>query len=104
MKSALLIAALVLSAAPAVAAPNSEGRFVRSFMRDSQPHRVYFREACGGGFKDAIVTLQGKTTVVQLLNDGRSAVEHLYFTRKVVAKRALRQARRGLGQVDCLKS
>jgi hypothetical protein len=44
--------------------------------------------------------------VVDLRNGSPSVseVEHMYFTRKLVAKRALRQARRGLEQVECSRN
>jgi hypothetical protein len=82
------------------------GRFTRAFMRDTQPHRVYFRVACGGGDKTARVTLQRKTMEVSLRNGNPavSEIEHMYFNRKAIAKRALRQARSGNGKVVCLKS
>jgi hypothetical protein len=37
-------------------------------------------------------------------NPSVSEIEHLYFTRTEIAKRALRQARSGNGRVVCLKS
>jgi hypothetical protein len=85
LKKVLLIAGAVLSLAPAaLAAPNSEGRFTRAFMRDNQPHRVYFRVACGGGDKTARVTLMMKTMEVSLRNGSPavSEVEHFYYTRE----------------------